>query len=317
MSFQAQVYQLLEDQRVHWGLLKKNYTGLKHVRTRSFDFGHFRIDLQYNPERIVSSAAKVDPESIRERSCFLCSSNRPPEQVAVAFEKEYEILCNPFPIFNDHLTIAKREHQPQLIANEFETILRLSSALPGMVLFYNGPNCGASAPDHMHFQAGNLGLMPLESDFDRLSKTCGHVLCNTSQVNVISVDDGLRRFITIAAADENAITRVFMKIYERLAIDSNDEEPMMNVLVYFSETWRVHVFPREKHRPRQYFADGEDNILFSPASVDMGGTLILPLERDFEKVTIPDIRDMFSQVSVDRERFDDLGSILKAGCSSQ
>lgn len=315
MSFQERVYQLLEDQRVHWDLLKKNYAGLKHVRTRSFDFGHFRIDLQFNPERIVSSGAKVDPESIRERSCFLCSSNRPPEQVAVAFEKDYEILCNPFPIFHDHLTIAKREHQPQLIADEFEALLRLSRALPGMVLFYNGPNCGASAPDHMHFQAGNLGLMPLERDFDRLTKFYGSVLCSNGRVNVLSVDDGLRRFITIAAADESAITRVFMKIFERLAIDSKDEEPMMNVLVYFSETWRVHVFPREKHRPKQYFAEGEDHILFSPASVDMGGALILPLEKDFEKVTIPDIKDMFSQVSAARERFGDLGSILKTGCS--
>jgi hypothetical protein len=316
MSFQEQVYQLLKDQRVHWDLLKKNYAGLKHVKSRSIGFGYFRIDMQYNPERIVSSGAKVDPESIRERRCFLCSSNRPPEQAAVAFESDYEILCNPFPIFKDHLTIAKLEHQPQRIASEFETLLRLSRALPDMVLFYNGPNCGASAPDHMHFQAGNLGLMPLERDFDRLLKKYGSVLDSNGRAKVLSIDDGLRRFITIAAADESAITRVFMNIYERLALHSDDMEPMMNVLVYFDDTWRVHVFPRERHRPKQYFAEGADNILFSPASVDMGGTLILPLEKDFEKISIRDIRDMFFQVSVARERFDDLGSILKAGCIS-
>lgn len=315
MSCQQKVYRLLEEQRSNWELLRRNYAGLTRVKTRSFDFGHFRMDLQFNPERIISSGAKVDAASIQERPCFLCKSNRRPEQNSVVYD-DYEILCNPFPIFRDHLTIATSEHTPQQIQGAFETLLRLSMELPDMALFYNGPKCGASAPDHMHFQAGNRGLMPLEKDYEKIAAEHGSVLLRKEGMTVVSVDDGLRRFITIDAADEPAITRLFNMIYERAGENSPGGEPMMNILVYFGGRWRVHLFLRERHRPSQYFEKGEGNIMFSPASVDMGGTLILPLEKDFQKITKADISDMLAQVSISEENFNDLtGYIKESSCS--
>lgn len=312
MTSQQKVYRLLEEQRSSWELLRRNYAGLARVKTRSFDFGQFRIDLQFNPERIVSSGAKVDAVSIQERPCFLCKLNRPPEQNSVVYDN-YEILCNPFPIFRDHLTIATREHTPQLIQGAFGTLLRLSRELPDMALFYNGPQCGASAPDHMHFQAGNRGLMPLETDSEKIAANHGSLLFRKEGMTVVSVDDGLRRFITIDAADEPAITRLFNMVYERAGEHSSGGEPMMNILVYFDGRWRVHLFLRERHRPGQYFEEGAGNIMFSPASVDMGGTLILPLEKDFQKITRADISDMFDQVSLSEEKFHDLAGFIKEG----
>lgn len=312
MTCQQKVNRLLEEQRNSWDLLRRNYAGLARVKTRSFDFGHYRMDLQFNPERIISSGAKVDAASIEERPCFLCKSNRPPEQNSVVYDG-YEILCNPFPIFRDHLTIAKQEHTPQLIQGAFEVLLRLSKELPDMALFYNGPQCGASAPDHMHFQAGNRELMPLEADYEKIATKHGSVLFRKEGMTVVSVDDGLRRFITIDAADEPAITRLFNMVYERAKIRSSGGEPMMNILVYFDGRWRVHLFLRERHRPGQYFEEGEGNIMFSPASVDMGGTLILPREKDFQKITRADISDMFDQVSLSEEKLNDLAGYIKEG----
>lgn len=314
MTTQQKVYRLLEEQRSSWELLRRNYAGLARVKTRSFDFGHYRMDLQFNPERIISSGAKVDAASIQERPCFLCESNRPPEQNSVLYDG-YEILCNPFPIFRDHLTIAKQEHTPQLIMGAFEVLLQLSRELPDMALFYNGPQCGASAPDHMHFQAGNRGLMPLERDYEKIAAEHGRVLLLKEGMTAVSVDDGLRRFITIDAADEPAITRLFNMVYEKAGEQSPGDEPMMNILVYFDGRWRVHLFLRELHRPAQYFEEGEGNIMFSPASVDMGGTLILPMEKDFQKITKTDISDMFAQVSLSEEKFNDLAGFIKGGSS--
>lgn len=292
-------------------LLRTNYEGLIHARTKSFDFNHFRIDIQYNPKRIISSGAKVDDASISSRKCFLCFENRPDEQSHVLYEKDYAILCNPYPIFSDHLTIASLEHRPQQIEGEFHRLLHLSRDLPGMVLFYNGPKCGASAPDHMHFQAGNRGLMPLEQDFNNIVHQNGTVLIKKDDLTLTATDDGLRRVLTMESSNESFIDDQFNRILEHTKIYSADQEPMMNLLVYYDKLWRVQVFLRELHRPEQYFLKGEDNILFSPAAVDMGGTLILPLEKDFRKLGKVEIIDMFKQVTINKEKFNDLKEFLK------
>jgi len=173
MNLQQQASALFEDQKQTWPLLGENWKGLAFANLRVVEFPGFTIRVQFNPKRITSSAARVDRDSIARRKCFLCPENRPPEERHVPFGSGYEILCNPFPIFNEHFTIARREHTPQVIDTEFGNLLYLSRELPELVVFYNAPNCGASAPDHMHFQAGNRGFMPIEEEIGTLKERYG------------------------------------------------------------------------------------------------------------------------------------------------
>ena len=222
--------------------------------------------------------------------------NRVEEQNNVWFGKDYEILCNPFPIFKEHFTIARTTHTPQVIEPEFSGFLEISRELPNLVVFYNAPSCGASAPDHMHFQAGNLGLMPLDSELEALKKSFGKSLVGDPEISITAVEDGLRRFVVLESIKQEPLRKAFSAIFGFIK-DLQGQEPMINMLSYYQNKWQIVLFPREVHRPWQYFEEGEKNILLSPASVDMGGTLITPLEKDFEKITREDIRSIFSQVS--------------------
>jgi len=315
MTLQQQISALFEDQKHSWPLLRENWKGLSSARLKFFEFPGFTIRLQYNPKRIVSSAARVDKTSIARRKCFLCPRNRPPEEQHVPFGPGYEILCNPFPIFREHFTIATREHTPQVIDTEFGNLLDVSRELPDLAVFYNAPNCGASAPDHMHFQAGNRGFMPIEEEIDNLKTRYGTSLKEekgeTGPGRIMAVEDGLRRFILVETAGKEMLQRTFDSILTFLDRMRPGEEPMVNVLSWYRDRWRVLVFPREKHRPWQYFEQGERNILLSPASVDMGGTLIIPLEKDFEKITRDDIVDIYTQVSLSPDHFGQLNVHLR------
>ena len=197
MTTQEKADALFEEQKVNWPLMKTNWDKLVDVRLKQFEFDGFSIRIQCNPRRIVSSAAKVDRVSIENRSCFLCMKNRVEEQNNVLFGKDFEILCNPFPIFKEHFTIARTSHIPQVIESEFSGFLDISRELPNLVVFYNAPSCGASAPDHMHFQAGNLGLMPLDSELEALKNRYGKSLTNDPELSITAVEDGLRRFVVL------------------------------------------------------------------------------------------------------------------------
>jgi ATP adenylyltransferase/5',5'''-P-1,P-4-tetraphosphate phosphorylase II len=300
MTYQQQADALFEDQKQTWPTLGTNWAMLDAARLRSFDFGGFRIRVQFNPKRIVSSAAKVDRVSIENRSCFLCEENRPPEEKSVSFGEEYEILCNPFPIFREHFTIAHRRHIPQVIEGVFTEFLRLSRELPELVVFYNAPNCGASAPDHLHFQAGSLGFMPIEEQMDLLLDRYGQRV-PVRGVSLTAVDDGLRRFLVMESVQPDRLEELFRSIFGFLKRrngkgEAGEEEPLLNMLAYYRGRWQILVFPRQKHRPWQFFEEGDKNILLSPAAVDMGGILITPLEKDFLKITPEDIKDIFSQI---------------------
>ena len=310
MSIQEKADALFKDQLNSWPLLGANWEKLGEARVKEFEFDGFSIRVQCNPRRIVSSAAKVDSVSIEKRPCFLCTENRPPEEKNVWFGEDYEILCNPFPIFREHFTIASSEHTPQVIEPEFGNLLELSRALPGLAVFYNAPNCGASAPDHMHFQAGNRGFMPIEKELPVLKAKYGRVLYEDSQMGVWAVDDGLRRFYVAESASRKQLEEYAALAFHMIRELKKGEEPMINILSYFHEGWQVLLFPRDKHRPWQYFEEGEKNILLSPASVDMGGTLITPLEKDFQKISRDDIVDIFSQVGFSEDNFSRMNEYL-------
>ncbi len=306
MSIQQKTNVFIEEQIVAWPLLRSNHETLNDALIRTFSFDGFTIQIQFNPKRITSSAALVDKESIEKRPCFLCTANRPHEEGSLAFGEYYEILCNPFPIFRKHLTISHVEHTPQVIDSEFSSMLDLSLALPEMVVFYNAPACGASAPDHMHFQAGNRGFLPIEEELNSLLNKHGQVLVKRDGFTASSVDDGLRRFMVLESRQKEPIEDAFSLISGFMRRMAEGEEPMLNILSYYNKGWQILVFPREKHRPWQYFDDGDENILLSPAAVDMGGTLITPLEKDFLKIDRGDIEDIFHQIVLTERKFEAL-----------
>lgn len=306
MNYQEQTDNLHKEQKANWLILTQNLEGLKNALLKTFQFDGFNIKVQFNPKRITSSAAKVDKKSIEDRKCFLCSNNRPLEQNQVLFEKEYEILCNPFPIFKEHYTIASLSHTPQQIETSFGDFLDISKALPDLVTFYNAPNCGASAPDHLHFQAGNRGFLSIEDDYKMIESKYGKNINSKLEINISCINDSLRRFIVLKSENKEAIEKVFGLIYSYTKELANGDEPMLNILSWYQSSWQVMIFPRDKHRPWQFFEEGEKNILLSPASVDLGGTLITPLEKDFEKISNEDITDILNQSSMSIERFDTL-----------
>jgi ATP adenylyltransferase/5',5'''-P-1,P-4-tetraphosphate phosphorylase II len=311
MNYQSKTINLFREQKTNWPLLAANAEGLKNVRLKTFAYNGFHVNVQFNPKRITSSAAKVDKASIEARKCFLCAANRPDKQRSVAFENEYEILCNPFPIFPEHYTIAHNKHIPQEIKHSFADMLALSKALPNLVIFYNAPNCGASAPDHLHFQAGNTGFLPIEEEFDALKSKYGKTLINNTALLVTAINDGIRKMIVLEANDKEFLIKAFKPCYEFTSQLVQHEEPMLNILSWYNMGWRVIIFPREKHRPWQYFEEGEKNILLSPASVDFGGTLITPLEKDFTKISRDDISNIMQQLTLSDKNFEELTDYLK------
>lgn len=299
MEFSKKARELIREQTSEWNLAGKNYEGLKKVKVKSFDFGEYRIDIQFNPERIVSSSAKVDVKSIEARPCFLCSKNLPSQQRGITFDPDYMVLVNPFPIFPEHLTIPNLVHTDQLINGNFRSMLDLAEKLTDFVIFYNGPKCGASAPDHLHFQAGIKGFLQIEKDVKN-GQSC-HQVRQIGTVLLSHWPEYQRGIITLKSDNKNSLIEVFTQIYSKLEVMQPDEtEPMLNILASFEDgEWMIHIFPRILHRPSQYFETGKKQILLSPASVDMGGVLITPREEDFDKITAEDVSDIFSQVCID------------------
>lgn len=310
----SKAHALLEQQKSSWELLRNGYESLDTVETRTFDFEGFAVKVQFNPGRLTSSSAKVDPKSIRERKCFLCPANLPAKQRGIFWEDEYLILCNPYPIFPEHFTISHRDHTPQRIVDTFDTLLDMSKSLQKRyTVFYNGPKCGASAPDHLHFQAGNKHFMPIDTEYEGVVGRMGSPIVERGSIRVYSVEGYLRRFIAFESDDAAALADAFRILYRAFSeVASGGDEPMMNILSFCdSEGWRVVIFPRGKHRPSFFFAEGDRRILLSPASVDLGGVCITPLEKDFQKITRKDIIEMFEEVSLPASPFEHLRKALR------
>ena len=302
-NLNEQAKKLVAQQKATWNLAAKNYNGAGSVQTLTFDFGHFSIVAQFNPERIRSSAAKTDAKSIAERPCFLCLKNLPKEQKGILFQEDYVILTNPFPIFHAHLTIPSLQHKPQQIPEYLDDMLKLSRELNDFIVFYNGPQTGASAPDHFHFQAGINGLLPIEKEYAELSKNYAEAVLQNSNVKVFAVSDYLRRFIAIESANCAAIQHVFNMIY-RLLPAENNTEPLLNILCnYKNGGWQVIIFPREKQRTSHFYKDDENRIVVGPASVELGGMLILPRHEDFNKITQKTIEEIYSEVTISKGVF--------------
>jgi ATP adenylyltransferase/5',5'''-P-1,P-4-tetraphosphate phosphorylase II len=310
MTIQEKTNELYLEQIKNWPLLRENVEGLQKAQLKSFQFDGFCINIQFNPQRLTSASAKVDKKSIAERPCFLCSKNRPTEQNEVPFHRDYEILCNPFPIFREHYTIAHKQHLPQKIKNTFGDFLDLAQCTPKLVTLYNGANCGASAPDHLHFQAGNRGLLPLEDELTALKLKYGKNIPSTT-VQITAINDTLRRFLVLESANKTTLENAFKTIYMHLSEQNMSQKPMLNLLSWFqNEKWHVMIFPRDKHRPWQYFEEGTRNILVSPGLMELAGVLITPLKKDFDKITKDDVTDILNLVTIEPKKFNDLYNYL-------
>ena len=250
--------------------------------------------VQFNPARIVSSGAKVDAKTIAERKCFLCAENRPEVQSGIEFG-DYEILVNPFPIFPEHFTIPRKEHVDQQILPYFTDMLELAKAMDDYLLFYNGPKCGASAPDHMHFQAGTKDFLPLVSDYKRLKNTHTDLLVTTEKMQLLQMKNYIRTVYCIESMEIESARDAFEKLYFHFQ-EEDSIEPLMNIVCLFENNkWLVFVLPRKAFRPWQYTAEDDKQLLVSPATVEMCGIFITPIESHFERITKEDVQSILEQ----------------------
>jgi ATP adenylyltransferase/5',5'''-P-1,P-4-tetraphosphate phosphorylase II len=294
--------ELLEQQKKSWPQLTNGYASLQRIRIREIACDGFSVRLQFNPGRLVSSSAKVDPKSIAARKCFLCRENLPVEQQGVLYGTNTLILCNPAPIFNEHYTLSNTEHTPQSLPDRIPLFLNLARDLaPHFSVFYNGPKCGASAPDHMHFQASPINMMPIETDVCDSARR--DILRTAGSVTMLRLKRLGREVLVLESVNrEELAAEVAASIIVMERLEHVDEEPKINVICSFADgQWRVIIFPRSKHRPDVFFEEGEKKIMISPASVDIGGLIITPLEHDFLRVDAALIESIFREVSVPQE----------------
>lgn len=276
MDLQSEINHLFSAQQEDWLQLKDGVLQLDNLREREFTWGSdYHVRLQFNPARMVSTAAAISKEMIEKRPCFLCEANRPAQQKGIPFMGKYIILCNPFPILRNHLTIPLYSHVPQRIRKKVGDMLTLAELLPDYLIFYNGPKCGASAPDHFHLQAGLK--LPL----------------------LMQGDNELRSCLLLESEDKEEVQDLFEDIYQYLHhLQPEEEEPMMNVIAFTEgNKYKLHIFPRKAHRPRHYYENGKRQLLISPGALDMAGLMICVREEDFEKINKQDIEDIYSQVS--------------------
>ena len=300
MDYSVAVNRLISRQLRDWDVARRNYEALGNVAVRTLSLGDAAVTLQYNPERRRSSAAAIDQTSLASRKCFLCSENQPARQKALLWGDHYKIQVNPYPIFKRHLTIADLHHVPQRLSGRVGDMLQLARDLKDFVIFYNGPQCGASAPDHAHFQAGAKGEMPL---CDELAHATTHLLADGDEGFIGYVDVLGRSLFTIETSTLRAAERYALRLLDLLPVADGSVEPMVNVLCWWNKTdrqWHLVFFPRRKHRPDCY-GEGEGRLLLSPASVDMGGLWAVPELKDYDNLTPEMIQALYDELCMTRD----------------
>ena len=293
---------LLSEQRRSWQGLREGYESLKNVRERDLSCGRFSVRLQYNPGRIKSSLADVGERKANEGRCFLCLDRLPEGQKGILYRNEYLILCNPMPVFPDHLIVSHLDHRLQAIEEHIDRFLQLMGDFGSdWMVLYNGPKCGASAPDHLHFHASPSGQMPIEKEMH-----AGNSITLTKQVDgalLYRLRDLGREALVLEGDDPTAVGSAFGRLLKTLKkILLIDEEPMMNIAGFQNEgKWRLVIFPRRKHRPEAFFRKGDARVVVSPGVIDMGGLLITPVEKDFEGLGRADVEKIYGEVSLEEK----------------
>ena len=277
---------------------------------------------QWNPARIVSTGASIDKKSISERPCFLCDNNRPKEQHKLMTEKHYQILVNPYPILPQHFTIPMRRHRPQSIYSSFGTLRKMAWNMPKHLVFYNGPLCGASCPDHMHLQAGSRGIVPLERDWTMYEKglkklypLTGEQMASMEEAGNVGSRPGLYLLegyacpvFVIRSLPAESDSLLCQRVYKALPIVGDESEPRLNIVCWRQEGTSSRpdeivtlIFPRSKHRPDCYYAEGKEQLMISPGALDMCGLFITPREQDFKALTAEKAVSILQEVTLSEE----------------
>ena len=301
------IQKFVGDQLSRWPLACENFRALKNVKVREVEAGGLTVKLQFNPARIVSSAAKLNKEDIAKRKCFLCRDNRPAEQIMLKFEgrknKKYHILLNPYPIFPDHMVIAAVRHVDQSIRQRYVDMLDLARKYTGYTFFYNGPRSGASAPDHHHFQAAPKGIIPLECDVNQLmDKAELKQLSSLQDAELYHYEKFTTGVFVLRGETSKSIAKLFYRLLDCAEIPEGDSEPMFNLFTFYHDgEYRSIVVFRSRHRSHHYFSEGPDHLTMSPGCADMGGVFIVPVEAEYEKITPELLSEMLSEVSVTKE----------------
>jgi hypothetical protein len=312
--------QLWRRQIMDWPVLTRALSALREARTKDFKVHGSRVIAQCNPARLSSASSRVDEKSLANRPCKLCPDQLPDDQRSIFYGDHWSVLCNIAPLFEPHFTVIAREHQPQRLEPALDVLLQMASDIQGAyTVFYNGPRCGASLPDHLHIQAARSGVTPFER---RLAvQLCGHRNGNgnqwvewlrTGHVRLgVTRSKNCRPAVILAGRDQQALSDSLREVIGQIGcVHPADPEPMVNLFVtYIDECWLAWLFPRQAHRPDFY---GRDNgrFLISPGAVDMAGLLIVPRPDDFQRLTPEIVQSLYDQVLLPDEQFADLRNRL-------
>ena len=292
-----------------WDDARHRFRDLKHVETKKLSE---EVRLQFNPARIVSTGAKIDKKTLGERPCFLCDKNRPKEQMSQQIDERFHLLVNPFPILPVHFTIPARKHQPQAIYKNYGEMHRFLSLHSELMVFYNGPKCGASAPDHLHFQAGTSGILPLQANWQRLSRNLTDVISLNDEEKIAVVRDFIVPAFVIISKSEESDESLFHRLYKSMPMRGDETEPMMNIIAWRKgDEYISVVIPREKHRPDAYFAEGDAQVMVSPGALDMSGLIITPREEDFHQLTEESATAILQECGISAEKMNSIVTKLK------
>ena len=297
-----------------WDEIRQRYEALKHVGLKQL--GHRQ--LQYNPARMVSTGAQIDRQTIAQRACFLCEKNRPEEQLTIDLGDDFELMVNPFPVLPIHFTIVRKTHVPQTILENYTEIHRLLELFPELFVFYNGPMSGASAPDHMHFQAGIGQELPLMTVLRKLEKE-QQVLIKQENGSSLSMFNSVsfKAFVIKSKAQETEMT-LFKQLYDAMPVREGEKEPRMNIVA-----WRdgsedvIVVLPRDNHRPACYFEEGDRRMVISPGALDMAGLIITPREEDFNRMSEDKLISILKEVSIKEKDMENIKENLTTANNSQ
>ena len=293
-----------------WADARHRFRDLKHVETHQLSD---QLKVQWNPARIVSTGAKIDKKTLGDRPCFLCDKNRPKEQISKQIDERFLLLVNPFPILPVHFTIPARKHQPQSIYKNYGEMHRFLSLHSELMVFYNGPKCGASAPDHLHFQAGTSGILPLQANWQRLSRNLTDIISLNDDEKIALIHDFVVPAFVIISKSEDSDEALFQRLYKSMPVRGDETEPMMNIIAWRKgDEYISVVIPREKHRPEAYFAEGDAQIMVSPGALDMSGLIITPREEDFRKLTEESATAILQECGVSTDKMNSIVTKLKA-----
>ncbi len=296
----------IKDQLSVWQLASSNFRALKTAPSREVDVFGLKCRIQYNPRRVISSTADTSPAAIASRKCFLCADNRPKEQFHLGFEgrkgRNYHIQINPYPIFRGHLVIVRDEHIPQEIWHHFPDMLDFAARYKDYLVFYNGPSSGASAPDHLHFQAIPRHNLPLEDVVDEFLDHPGEPLATVKDASLYKFDGYARGVFALKATTSKSLAKLFYRLLDCTDRGKGEEEPMFNLYAYVKNgEYRTIVVMRSAKRSHHFYSEGADHLTISPGAADIAGLFVAPFREDYDKADTALLEELLSEVCISED----------------